>query len=528
MGLRTTDETPGGQRVNEGPTSRSDCLSTREGHLYIDELDTVELAARFGTPLFVLSETQLRRNVRRFRAAFAAEWEGPVDVMPAFKANTTLASRRVLTDEGAGADVYSPGELEGVLSTPVDRARVSVNGGGKSRDYLAHCVHEGVRITVEDVDEIELIQAVAAEQNRTAKIRLRVKPTVPNLWRPTDFSQLTVPIDLAIQVYKSGIPPEFLVEMGRRAIAAPNIDMVGLHVHQGRHHASLWFWEGLMSRFGKLAGELVAAWDGWQPQEIDIGGGWPSPRDPLNEELPRSEFVLTALGFPLLAGLRGLGARLYHRALAGLVPVLSSHRFRATPPSIEQYAATSVRTLRRELQAARVSTAGVRLQIEPGRSMYGDAGIHLARVKTVKRQSQPFPYAWVLTDTTTFFLAGGHFERSRFRHVVANKADRPVAMTADLVGHSCFADQIVLGARLPEVVPGDVIALLETGAYQESSASNFNALPRPATVMVCGDQADVVRRAETVEDVYRRDLTPLRMHRFQGAHSDPVAMKIQP
>lgn len=489
----------------------ADCLSTRDGHLYVEELDTVDLAARFGTPLFVLSESQLRGNVRRFRAAFAAEWEGPVDVMPAFKANTTLASRRILTDEGAGADVYSPGELEGVLSTPVDRARVSVNGGGKSREYLAHCVHEGVRITVEDVDEIELVQAVAAEQGRTAKIRLRVKPTVPNLWRPTDFSQLTIPIDLAIQVYKSGIPPEFLVAMGRRAIASPNIDLVGLHVHQGRHHASLWFWEGLMSKFGKLAGELIAAWDGWQPQEIDIGGGWPSPRDPLNEETPRSEFVLTALGFPFLAGLRGLGASVYHRALNRLVPVLSSHRFRAPPSTIEEYAAVAVRTLRRELQAARVSTDGVRLQIEPGRSMYGDAGIHLARVKTIKKQTRPFPYSWVLTDTTTFFLAGGHFERSRFRHVVANKADWPGAMTADLVGHSCFADQIVLGARLPEVAPGDLIALLDTGAYQESSASNFNALARPATVLVCGDQADVVRRAETVEDVYRRDTVPLRL-----------------
>ncbi len=136
-----------------------------------------------------------------------------------------------------------------------------------------------------------------------------------------------------------------------------------------------------------------------------------------------------------------------------------------------------------------------------------------ARVKAVKRQSQPFPYAWVLTDTTTFFLAGGHFERSRFRHVVANKADQPDAMTADLVGHSCFADQIVLGARLPAVVPGDVIALLDTGAYQESSASNFNALARPATVLVSGSQADVVRRAETVQDVYSRDLVPARMLR---------------
>ncbi|MCA3238760.1 MAG: alanine racemase [Curvibacter sp.] len=461
--------------------------------------------------MFVLSESQLRGNVRRFRAAFAAEWEGPVDVMPAFKANTTLASRRILTDEGAGADVYSPNELEGVLSTPVDRALVSVNGGGKSRDYLARCVHAGVRITVEDVDEIDLIQAVAAEQGRTAKIRLRVKPTVPNLWRPTDFSQLTVPIDLAIQVYKSGIPPEFLVAMGRRAIASPNIDLVGLHVHQGRHHASLWFWEGLMSRFGKLAGELIAAWDGWQPQEIDIGGGWPSPRDPLNEETPRSEFTLTALGFPFLAALRGLGASVYHQALSRLVPVLSSHRFRAPPPTIEQYAAVAVRTLRRELQAARVSTEGVRLQIEPGRSMYGDAGIHLARVKAIKRQTRPFPYSWVLTDTTTFFLAGGHFERSRFRHVVANKADWPNSMTADLVGHSCFADQIAIGARLPEVAQGDLIALLDTGAYQESSASNFNALARPATVLICGDQADVVRRAETVEDVYRRDTVPSRL-----------------
>ncbi|MFN7278229.1 MAG: hypothetical protein ACK5VP_10625, partial [Betaproteobacteria bacterium] len=126
MGLKTADEVMSGRKADERSAPQADCLSTREGHLYIDERDTVELAAQFGTPLFVLSETQLRSNVRRFRAAFAAEWEGPVDVMPAFKANTTLASRRILTDEGAGADVYSPGELEGVLSTPVDRARVSV------------------------------------------------------------------------------------------------------------------------------------------------------------------------------------------------------------------------------------------------------------------------------------------------------------------------------------------------------------------------------------------------------------------
>ena len=153
----------------------------------------------------------------------------------------------------------------------------------------------------------------------------------------------------------------------------------------------------------------------------------------------------------------------------------------------------------------------MRLQVEPGRWLYGDTGVHLARVKVVKRQTKPIPYAWVLTDTTVFFLAGGVLEHNRHPFVVANRADAPATLRADLVGHSCYADQIVLGARLPEVEEGDVIALLETGAYQESSASNFNALPRPATVLVSGATAEIVKSAETTSDVYARDRVPDRL-----------------
>jgi diaminopimelate decarboxylase len=489
-----------------------DCLSIRDGHLFIDDLDTVELAERFGTPLFVLSETQLRSNLRRFDAAFRRAWpEGPVDVLPAMKANTNLAVRHVLSSEGAGADIYSPEELDGVLRTAVDPARVSVNGGGKPRDHLRRCVAAGVRITVEDVDEIQLIEQVAAELGRTARIRLRVKPALPNLWRRTDFSQLSVPIDLGYQVYKSGIPAEYLVDLGHQAFAAPHIELVGLHFHAGRHHPSLWYWQGMMARYGRLVGELSQAWGGWQPEEIDIGGGWPSPRDPLNEELPRSEFVTTALGYPFLVGLRGLGERAYHAALARIVPALTSHTPRTAPPAIEAFAEVAVRTLRRELHGHGVRTDGVRLQVEPGRSLFGDVGVHLARVKVVKRQTRPIPYVWVLTDTTEFFLTGGRFEHSRHPVVVANRADAPATLTADVVGQSCYADQIVLGAKLAEVARGEVIALLETGAYQESSASNFNALPRPATVLVSGTDAEVVKRAETIDDVYGRDVVPARL-----------------
>jgi diaminopimelate decarboxylase len=491
---------------------RPDCLSVRDGRLFVEDCDAAGLVEQFGSPIFVTSEIQLRANVRRLHQAFESAWpDGPVDVLPAFKANTTLATRHILSDEGAGADIYSPQELAGVLGTGVDPARVSVNGGGKSREHLHHCVSAGVRITVEDVDEIDLVQEVAAELGATARVRFRVKPTVPELWRRTDFSQLTVPIDLGIQVYKSGVPPEYLVDMGRRVFAMPNVDLVGLHLHAGRHHPSLWFWRGLMTRYARLIGDLCRAWNGWQPAEIDVGGGMASSRDPHNKEFPRSEFLTTALGYPFLVGLRALGDHIYHAALSKIVTALTEHPTPKAPPAIEQYAATIAGTLRAELRRQGVATEGVRLQTEPGRALYGDTGVHLARVKVVKRQTQPIPYAWVLTDTTVFFLAGGVLEHNRHPFVVANRAAEPATMKADIVGHSCYADQIVLGAHLPEVIEGDVIALLETGAYQESSASNFNALPRPATVLVHGAEAEIIKSAESSDDVYARDQIPDRL-----------------
>lgn len=488
-----------------------DCLSVRDGSLHIEGVDTVDLAKRFGTPLFVFSEAQLRENLRRFREAFAVGWPGPVDVLPAMKANTLLATRQLLSNEGAGADIYSPEELAGVLKTGVDPARVSVNGGGKPKDHLRECVRAGVRITVEDVHEIDLIQEVAVELGTKARIRFRVKPTLPNLWRRTDFSQMSVPIDLGIQVYKSGIPPEYLPEMGRRVFAMPNVELVGIHFHAGRHHPSLWYWEGMMVRLARLIGELSRAWGGWQPEEIDIGGGFASPRDPHNKEFPRSEFVLTALGYPFLVGLRGLGDKAYHALLSRILAVLTSHKDPKQPPTTEEYGRAITSVLTRELLRQGMRIDGVRLQIEPGRAMYGNTGIHLAAVKTVKEQTSPIPYTWVLTDTTYFFLAGGVFEHNRHPFVFVERPDAPATQTADIVGHSCYADQIVLGARVPAVEEGDLVAFLEAGAYQESSASNFNSLPRPASVLVSGETAELVKRAESIEDVYGRDIVPERL-----------------
>jgi diaminopimelate decarboxylase len=500
-----------------------DVLSIRDGELHVEDVRATELVERFGSPIFVFSETQLRGNLRRIRSAFARGWpDGPVDVLPAFKANTMLATRHILSEEDAGADVYSPEELDGVLRTGVDPTLVSVNGGGKPREHLRRCVQAGVRITVEDVHEIDLIQEVAAELATVAKVRFRVKSIAPNLWRRTDFSQATVPIDLGIQVYKSGIPQEYLVEMGRRVFAMPNVELVGLHVHQGRHHPSPWYWEGLMTRFARVVGELSRAWGGWQPKEIDIGGGFPSKRDPMNKEMPRSEFVLTALSYPLMIGLRGLGESAYHGVMGKVLPLLTNEHKPVYPPPIEEFARAATTALRTGLRREGVRTDGVRLQVEPGRWLHGDTAVHLARVKVLKKQTKPYPYAWVLTDTTYFFLAGGKFEHNRYPYLVANRPNAPRTLKADIVGHSCFEDILILGGRVPEVEPGDVIAFLDAGAYQEASASNFNALPRPASVLVHGGEAELVKRAETLEDVWARDVVPDRV-RTEPRTASPTA-----
>ena len=365
-----------------------DMVSIRDGRLFVDDVAASELVERYGSPLFAYSETQLRTNIRRITAAMAAEWpDGPVDVLPAFKANPMLATRRILTEEGAGADVYSAGELDGALRAGVDPTRISVNGGGKDRAQVRRCVEAGTRITVEDVDEIDLIQEVAAETGAIAKIRFRVKPEMLNLWRRSDFTPLMTSIDLVMQVYKAGIPPEYLIEMGRRVFAMPNVELVGLHLHVGRQHPTAWYWKGVMRQFARLINELCQAWDGWRPQEIDCGGGFPSNRDPINKEHAPIDSLITAGGYLGMVGLRGLGPGIYNRVIGKLLPSLLSGADPVYPEPIEALVSAAITTLRHELRAGGIETQGVRLQMEPGRWLYGNAAVHLTRVKTVKRQS---------------------------------------------------------------------------------------------------------------------------------------------
>jgi diaminopimelate decarboxylase len=487
-----------------------DCLSAREGRLHIEGCDATDLVRRFGSPLFVLSEDQIRRNVRRFQAAFQAGWpEGPVKVLPAAKANGCPAAQRILAGEGCGCDVYSPGELTVALGAGFDPSLISVNGVAKDEAHIRRCVKAGVRITIDTVEEVDWIERSARELGATARVRLRLKPALSAFGGRSGFvAEGPVPADLASLLYKGGLPFEDAAGIGSRLLRAPGVELVGFHQHHGRHDPSTRYWAEQMRAFAAEIGRLGRVLGGFQPREIDIGGGFPVPRDPFNAATRYDDPYRLAMLYAASQGARALGPEARYRLMARLVGNVAPRTDPAPVPAIEDYGAVCTRTLREELRRQEIRTDGLMLQLEPGRSVYANAGVHLTTVMNVKRQREPVRWTWVVVDTTEFWLTGGRFEHNRHAVLFAGRTDAPLVETADIVGRSCFSDRLVPAARVPEVRPGDVIALLDTGAYQDSSASNFNALPRPAMVLVTGDRAETIRRRETEEDLFRLDVVP--------------------
>ena len=486
-----------------------DVLSVRDGKLYVEECAVDELVAQYGSPIFIASEKKLRGNIRKFQKAFSKHWKhGPAEILPAFKSNTLLAFRRILTQEGAGADIYSEAEFYGLKKAGMHPEKVSVNGGGKTEAFLEKCIQAGVRITIEDIDEPEKIERIAKKLGVKAKVRLRIKPAFPRLNIPTEFSAEKITSDFANQLYKSGIPPEYLPELGKKILAMEHVELMGFHMHTGRHSASLKYWRITAQYFARLVGKLCREWN-YTPKELDLGGGYASPRDPFSKANPRGDVLLTWLTWPLLLVLGWVSPTLRYKLLSFLAgSLLTKKASQKRAPEVDDYARVVAGAVSDTLQRAGVDLKGVKLQVEPGRATYGDTVLHACRVKKVKRQTWPMKLNWVLTDTTMFFFSYSFFEFNLHDYCVANKAAEKPTQIADVVGHSCYADRLLPWVPLPEVEEGDVIAFFDAGAYTDSSAGNFNALPRPATVLVSGESATVIRRGEEITDVFQRDVIP--------------------
>ncbi|MDH3440120.1 MAG: hypothetical protein OEM63_05175, partial [Gammaproteobacteria bacterium] len=153
---------------------------------------------------------------------------------------------------------------------------------------------------------------------------------------------------------------------------------------------------------------------------------------------------------------------------------------------------------------------GIRLELEPGRGIHADTGIHLASIVNVKEEDVGMDYRWAEIDTAETFLDGHGFnlERPIYDYFIANRMAAENAALYDIVGQTCNAEILTHRLPAPLLEAGDLVAFLNTGAYGEPNAANFNALPRPGMALVNGEQAALIRRPETVEDVFARDELP--------------------
>ncbi len=494
-------------------TAIDDCLSDVNGTLHVEGLSATELVARFGSPLFVVSEDQVRRNVRRFQRAFGEGWTpGPVKILPALKANWNLAVQRVLAEEGCGADIYSAGELEIALRAGMDPQFISVNGVPKDKEHIRSALEAGARLTIDSLEDVRFLEEVAPGLSRRAYVRLRLRPAISTFRGTSDFvPEGPMPADLAALGYKGGLSFDEVVEAGRRVLKIDNVELVGFHQHHGRHAPTTAWWRAQMLAYAGEMGRVSEALGGFQPKEIDIGGGYAIPRDPHNAATDYTAPLQYSALYVLSRLLQLFGETVRYSVIGKLVGIMRAAPNDVPAPSIEEYAATVTGTLLSELPKHRIETRGVLLELEPGRALHGNAGVHLARVQATKSQTRPMPWNVVTLDTSEFFLTGGRFEHHLHDYRVANKLGAPYVMTADVTGRSCYADRLLGGVRVPAVEVGDIFAFLDTGAYQEGSCSNFNAMPRPASVLVRGSEAHLIKAAETLDDVLSRERVPAHL-----------------
>jgi diaminopimelate decarboxylase len=211
-----------------------------------------------------------------------------------------------------------------------------------------------------------------------------------------------VPTDLAALAYKGGLPIEVVIALGLRILKMKNVQLVGFHQHHGRHHASTRYWIEQMKAYAAAIGQVCQALGGFQPQEIDIGGGFASPRDPFNKATHYTEPLQFAALHGLSKVLKLFGTASRYKVMAKIVDTLVTHPNQKLAPTIEDYGAACICTLREELPKHGINLKGLMLQLEPGRAMHGNTGLHLTTVRNLKRMTSPIRYNVIVVDTTEF------------------------------------------------------------------------------------------------------------------------------
>jgi len=417
-------------------------LEKRNGHLIIAGVDTTNLTQEFGTPLYVTNEQRIRDNFNTYQKAFSH-----ADLYYAAKANYNLTIMRILAQEGAGADVFSDGELYMALLAGIPGDRILFNGNSKTDRELAMAVETGVRISVDSLDELHALSRIASSGQKTVDIAFRVNPDVSPKTHPK--------ISTGLKTSKFGIPHQDVVAAYKEAVELPGINPIGMHCHIGSQILDTSPFSEAINRMMDLVEQVTRL--GVELEFLDLGSG-------LGIPYKKGEMVPTP------------------QDLADIVLPIFNKRSQAI---------------------------GIKLKliIEPGRYIVGDTTILLTTVNTVKTAIKKF----VGVDAGFNLLIRPAMYDSYHHVVVANKVDAKVSGIYTVVGPICETGDILASDReLPVVVKDDIIAILDVGAYGFSMSSQYNGRPRCTELLVSNGQVDVIRKGEDFDDLMMNQIVPSR------------------
>ncbi len=438
-----------------------------DGRLCVEGLTAEELVTLYGTPSYVVSEQVLRRNYRSLYDAFASRYPD-VCIAYAVKANNNVAVCAVLGDEGAGAECFGLGELTVCERAGIPADRIWLNGSDKTESELLAAMHSQVTINVDNPEELERISALARVHGLVARVNLRVKLPLRELAGVTlsdyRYNPPVVGLPDWAADHKFAMTEEQALECCVAALEDPNIDLIGLHHHLKGQTPEANYFRVAAREAGELAGRLHRA-TGWTPREVDLGGGLAFGREEGYGPAARDQLV----------------------------------------PSFDEYAEAITTGFINACHEAQIDLP--RIVLEPGRALVANAAILLTTVGTVKQQ--PGHQPWVHVDASINHAIRAYTGNWYYHIVPARQGSSTATITADVVGGLCDAADVLGRKReLPAVRRGDIMALLDVGAYAESAASNFNTEPRALAALVRGTESAVITERETVSDVLSRQSVP--------------------
>ena len=412
-----------------------DFFDYQNGRLFAEQVDLQELAATYGTPLYVYSRATLERHWTAFDQALG---EHRHLVCYAVKANSNVAVLALLARLGSGFDIVSAGELARVLHAGGDPCKVVFSGVGKTLLEMEQALEAGIRcFNVESSAELNRLNEVAATHGVVAPVSLRVNPDVDANTHPY--------ISTGLKENKFGIPVEYALDAYQQAADAGHLRIEGVDCHIGSQLTEISPFVDALDRVLELVQHIEDR--GIEIHHLDLGGG--------------------------------LGVRYQNEH----------------PPSPQQY----VRPL-----MARLANTSKEILIEPGRAIAATAGILLTEVQYLK-ESEDKNFAIVDAAMNDLIRPALY---SAWQDIIPVVPRQQASTSYDVVGPVCETGDFLGKQRELAIQQGDLLAVLSAGAYGFSMSSNYNSRPRAAEILVDGEQTHLIRRRETLQELFSQETIP--------------------